>query len=107
MKQTIVIYEGKNGKSPFWQWLTKLRDKKGRAVIKARIERLRLGNFGNCRTVGSGIEELKIYFCPGYRVYFGKDSDRIVILLCGGDKSTQKDDIILAKQLWREYQDAD
>ena len=56
MKQTIVVYETKNGKSPFWQWLTKLRDKKGRAVIKARIERLRLGNFGNCKTVGSGIQ---------------------------------------------------
>ena len=106
MEQEIVVYETQSGKLPFWEWLSSLKDRKGRSVIQARIERVRLGNFGNCRSVGDGIQELKISFGPGYRVYFGRDGDKIVILLCGGDKSGQKKDIALAKELWREYQNA-
>ena len=106
MKQKIVVYETQDGKLPFWEWLRGLKDRKGRAVIQARIERVRLGNFGNCRSVGDGVQELKIYYGPGYRVYFGRDGSNIVILLCGGDKSDQKKDIVLAKELWREYKDA-
>ncbi|MEM9271970.1 MAG: type II toxin-antitoxin system RelE/ParE family toxin [Cyanobacteria bacterium P01_F01_bin.143] len=106
MKQEIVVYETQDGKLPFWEWLRGLKDRKGRAVIQARIERVRLGNFGNCRSVGSGVQELKIYFGPGYRVYFGRDGINIVILLCGGDKSDQKEDIVFAKELWKEYKNA-
>ncbi len=105
MLQEIVVYETSDGKLPFWEWLMNLKDRKGRSVIQARIERVRLGNFGNSRAVGEGVQELKIYFGPGYRVYFGRDGQRIVILLCGGDKSSQQDDINYAKQLWRNYQD--
>ena len=106
MEQEIVVYETRSGKLPFWDWLMGLKDVKGRSIIQARIERIRLGNFGDCRTVGDGVQELRIKFGPGYRIYFGRDGQRLVILLCGGDKSRQQKDIGVAKALWKEYQNA-
>jgi hypothetical protein len=64
------------------------------------------GNFGDCQSVGGGVEELRVDFGPGYRIYFGRDGPPIVILLCGRDKKTQARDIVTAKQYWKEYMDA-
>jgi putative addiction module killer protein len=106
MNQTIVIYEQKRGKSAFLDWLLHLKDVKARAVIRARINRLELGNFGDRKSVGTGVLELRVSFGPGYRVYFGRDGNTVVVLLCGGDKASQAKDIQKAKLLWKEYKDA-
>lgn len=100
--QDIEIYVGRDGKSPYSDWLDGLKDVKARAIIRVRIDRVRLGNFGKCRSVGEGIYELKIDFGPGYRVYFGREGDKLVILLCGGDKGSQKRDIEKAHVYWKD-----
>jgi putative addiction module killer protein len=79
-----------------------LRDQKARARIDARIRRLELGNPGDVEPVGEGVSELKIDYGPGYRVYFVKNGKTVVVLLCGGDKSTQDQDIKKAKTLAKE-----
>ena len=84
-------------------WFTKLRDAVAKAAIAKRIDRLALGNFGYCREVGNGVSELKIDLGPGYRVYVGQQGEKLVILLCGGDKSTQPKDIDLAKKYWADW----
>jgi putative addiction module killer protein len=73
------------------------------ARIRARIARVRLGNLGNCEPVGGGVLELKINYGPGYRVYFGQVGMKLVILLCGGDKSSQAEDIRRAIEYWEDY----
>ena len=78
------MYVLRNGKTPFESWLNSLREVKTRARIKTRIDRVRLGNFGDCRPLGPSLHELRIDFGPGYRVYFGKIGQSIVLLLCGG-----------------------
>ena len=101
-ERKIQTFETNEGKVPFEDWITNLKDKKVRARIFSRIDRLRLGNFGDCRSVGGGVYELRIHFGAGYRVYFGLEGDKIVILLCGGDKKTQKNDIECAQMYWKE-----
>ena len=83
----------------FNDWLLNLRDKQGRAKIYARIDRLEDGNPGNSRSVGAGVIEMKIDFGPGYRVYYVQRGEIVIVLLCGGDKSTQSKDIERAKAL--------
>ena len=83
----------------FTQWLRDLRDVRGRAKIVARIDRLAFGNPGDVSAVGCGVSELRIHFGPGYRVYFMRRGKQLILLLCGGDKSTQQTDIRRAKQL--------
>jgi putative addiction module killer protein len=83
----------------FAKWLKALKDRQGRARILARIDRLADGNPGNSRSVGSGIVEMKVDFGPGYRVYFIQRGEILIVLLCGGDKSTQREDIRKAKAL--------
>lgn len=85
----------------FDQWIGDLRDRVARARIMVRIDRLALGNPGDVKPVGEGISELRIAHGPGYRVYFMQRGDVVVILLCGGDKSTQSRDIAKAKVLAR------
>ena len=80
-----------------------LRDRQTKARIFTRIDRVRLGNFGDCENVGAGVYELRVHFGPGYRVYFGLLGNEAVLLLCGGDKSSQTRDIELAKTYWQEY----
>lgn len=82
-------------------WIDNLRDLQGRARILARIERLAIGNPGDVKPVGEGVSELRINYGPGYRVYFTKHGHKIVILLAGGDKSTQAVDIKAALRLAR------
>ena len=97
------LYQSPAGRCPFEEWLESLRDIRGRAKIRARIARARTGNLGKCEPVGEGVFELKIDFGPGYRVYFGQLGDVLVILLCGGDKSTQAKDIRAAHEYWADY----
>ncbi len=86
----------------FLKWERKLRDRRAKALIAARIFRLSNGLLGDVEAVGQGVSELKIHYGPGYRVYFQQQGSEIIILLCGGDKSTQQQDIDLAKKLSKE-----
>ncbi|MBE2202723.1 MAG: type II toxin-antitoxin system RelE/ParE family toxin [Chthoniobacterales bacterium] len=99
----VIIYADENGKEPFKEWLYGLRDVDGRKRILARLSRLAQGNFGDCASVGDGVSELRMFFGPGYRVYFGEHDGAVVVLLCGGDKSSQSRDIEQAKTYWKEY----
>lgn len=101
--QEAYLYRLQSGRCPFEEWLEGLRDRVGRAKIRARIARVRAGNFGKCEAVGKGVFELKVDFGPGYRVYFGQVGQAIVILLCGGDKGTQARDIKAAHAYWADY----
>ncbi len=86
----------------FGDWLRALRDSQARARIAARTRRLAFGNVGDVRPVGEGVSELRIHHGPGYRVYFVQRGALLILLLCGGDKSTQDRDIEIAKRLARE-----
>lgn len=99
----LEIYLTEEGRAPFTEWLDSLRDIRGRVKIHTRLDRVQLGNFGDRASVGEGVEELRIDFGPGYRVYYGQDGLKIVLLLCGGDKSTQTQDILQAKSYWKDY----
>jgi len=99
----VRIYAGSDGQEPFTEWLRGLRDGVTRSRIRQRIARIRLGNFGDARSVGEGVQELRIHFGPGYRVYFGRGDDAMVILLCGGDKASQDRDVRRSHEYWREY----
>ena len=83
----------------FANWLRSLRDKKAAAKIAQRIVRVQSGLLGDVKSVGDGVSELRVNFGPGYRVYFAQRGRTLVILLCGGDKGTQKTDIIKAKEM--------
>jgi putative addiction module killer protein len=87
----------------FTKWLLGLRDVRARAAIASRLDRLAFGHAGDVEPVGEGISELKIHYGPGYRVYFQRRGNSIIILLCGGDKSTQARDIRTAKRLLDEW----
>jgi len=102
-EREIRIYRTRDGREPFSEWLERLRDVRTRQKIQTRIDRVSLGNFGDARSVGGGVHELKIDFGPGYRIYFGQDGMVLVVLLCGGDKNTQQSDIRSAKSLWEQY----
>lgn len=86
----------------FKAWHKSLKDLAARARITVRIDRMSLGNFGDCCPVGDGVSELRIHTGAGYRVYFVRRGSEIVILLCGGDKHTQSQDIARAKKLAKE-----
>lgn len=96
------MYEIKSTKN-FSKWLSKLKDMKGRIAIVRRIERMEHDNFGDVKSVGTHISELRITTGPGYRVYFTKREEKIIILLVGGDKSTQSKDVKKAEALLEEY----
>jgi len=89
----------------FANWFNDLRDKRAKARIQARIDRLEVGHFGDVAPVGEGVRELRIFYGPGYRVYFVKHGTALVILLSGGDKSTQNSDISKAKELAKQLED--
>jgi putative addiction module killer protein len=107
MAREIEILLYRMGQStPFSEWLASLRDARAVGIVRARINRMRLGNFGDCKSVGSGVEELRIDFGPGYRLYYGRQGQFVAVLLCGGDKKTQDRDILTAQKYWKEYLDA-
>jgi putative addiction module killer protein len=92
-----------DGNNVFRTWLEKLKDKAARARIRVRLNRIRLGNLGDAKSVGEGVSELRIPYGPGYRVYYGRDGQTVVILLIGGTKRSQSKDIELAHQFWADY----
>jgi len=98
-----VLHYVSAGRDMFGDWLDGLTDISARAVILKRIDRVEEGNFGDYRYVGDGVFELRIHCGPGYRVYYGEDGINIVLLLCGGDKRSQKKDIRKAGKLWSDY----
>jgi putative addiction module killer protein len=103
----IRDYIDLDGRVPFKEWLNSLQDKKVQTVILNRINRVRLGNLGDCKRLDEGVCELRIHYGPGYRVYFGELEDVIVILLCGGTKRSQSRDIKRAKEYWLELRSRD
>lgn len=88
----------------FATWLAGLRDERARARILKRIDRAQAGNLGDVSPVGGGVSEMRIFYGPGYRVYFVQRATRLILLLCGGDKSTQEADLEEAKKLAREIE---
>lgn len=89
----------------FRAWLEALRDRRAAAKIAARLVRLELGNFGDVEPVGEGVSELRIHYGPGYRAYLVRRGEVLVVILCGGDKSSQARDIKRAKAMARELED--
>ena len=88
--------------SVFSEWLNDLKDNLGKAQILRRIVSAENGNFGDCEAVGEGVSEMRIHIGPGYRVYFIRKGTTVYVLLCGGDKASQKKDIRAAKQMARD-----
>lgn len=103
----VVVFRRDDGRVPFDEWLDELNDKRAVARILARLARVRLGNLGDCKSVGEGVSELRVDHGPGYRVYFGQQGQTLVVLLCGGDKRTQERDIRLAKEYWRKFKESE
>lgn len=101
----LTYYTDAAGGKPFKEWLYGLRDRAAIARIVTRLERVELGNLGDHKGVGAGVMELRIPYGPGYRVYYALDGDRVVLLLLGGDKSTQTRDIETAKAYWQDYRE--
>ena len=99
----IRLYDTLDGRVPFSEWLLRLKDVTTAARIRARIDRAEDGNLGNYKALGTGLFELKFDFGAGYRVYFAIDGDKIIILLSGGDKSSQRKDIEKAREFWTDY----
>lgn len=99
----IEEYEKEDGTFPFSEWLDALLDRKARARIKKRLTRVRLGNLGDCEPVGEGVIELREHYGPGYRIYCSEEGATIVVLLCGGKKDSQEDDIKRAQQYLSDY----
>lgn len=101
MDTTLMFFIEKT--SEFDKWLKKLKDFKAKAKILFRIQKLETNeHFGDCKAVGTGIREMRINFAKGYRVYFKEKDRKIIVLLFGGDKSTQQKDIKKAKDIWKK-----
>lgn len=105
--RTNVLYTGQGfsleQSDDFARWLKKLRDRTGRLRILKRLQRLSYGQFGDCQPVGDGVHELRMFFGPGYRVYFIQQGNTVIVLLPGGDKDSQTGDIARAKALVKEF----
>ncbi len=99
----ILEYQTENGRRPYVEWIRGLKDRHGAAVIRNRLKRIRLGQFGDHRSVGAGVWELRIFFGPGYRIYYLLDGNQVVVLLCGGDKDSQVPDISVARLFANDY----
>lgn len=88
----------------FSTWLRGLRDQRAKQKITGRLQRLRFGHFGDVKPVGHGVSELRIHEGKGYRVYFRRQGDEVILLLCGGDKKSQQRDIAQAHRIWKELE---
>lgn len=99
----LLIYQTKFGKEPIIDWLETLKDRKTASRIKNRIQRLTLGAFGDYKSVGGGVYELRFHFGSGYRVYFAIEGNEILLLLCAGNKDSQNNDIDCAKEYYRDH----
>jgi putative addiction module killer protein len=98
----VTEYIDENNSSPYRQWLDQL-DKIARARIQARVFRFEGGNLGDYKSVGKGVFEARVFFGPGYRIYFGIEGQKLLLLLVGGDKSTQRKDLTKAQGFWDNF----
>lgn len=105
VEKVVRLHLNERGVSPFEKWFDRLADFTAKGRILARIARLRSGNAGDLKSVGDGVFELRIDHGPGYRIYFGKKGDLLVILLLGGTKNSQRKDIQQAKDYWNDYEE--
>ena len=105
LKFKLLEYLSENGQRPFKNWLVGLRDLRARACIRTRLNRVRLGNLGDFASIGDGVFELRIFYGPGYRVYYSQERDNVIPLLLGGTKGTKKRDIRIAKAYLADYRE--
>lgn len=98
----LVVYVTEERKAPFDKWFNKL-DTAAALKVRTALARIETGNLGDVKPIGQGVSERRIPFGPGYRVYFGQDGNKLVILLCGGTKKRQSQDIEQAKAFWDDY----
>jgi putative addiction module killer protein len=98
----VVVFEDRSGEKPYLKWLERL-EWKTQERISARVMRMLRGQFGDYKALAGGLYELRLFFGPGYRVYFGEYGGRVVLILNGGDKSSQQKDINRAKEYWNKY----
>ena len=101
---SVISYETIDGFCPYIEWYETLSPRT-QVRIDVRLTRVSLGNFGDCKSLGDGIYELRFHFGGGYRVYYGVSGKRVVLLLMGGGKKTQTKDIKTARRYWQEYQE--
>ena len=99
----LIRYRQEDGREPYTEWFRGLRDQMAKARIEVRLRQIQVGNMGDSKPVGEGVTELRIHVGAGYRVYCGQHGQEWVILLCGGDKSSQSTDIAKAKALWGDW----
>jgi putative addiction module killer protein len=101
--QQIEVYETEAGRVPYSEWVLALRDKQAFARISIRLDRVALGNLGDYKPIADGVFELRVDTGAGYRAYFGRVDSSTIVLLWGGDKSTQQRDIERAIEYWADY----
>jgi putative addiction module killer protein len=99
----LIFYQTEKGDEPFNEWLDDL-DSSIRSRIQTRLDRVRLGNYGDYKSVGESVNELRFFFGSGYHVYFAEVGNTVVLLLSGGDKSSQSKDVAKAQVYWKDYQ---
>lgn len=99
----LILYRDDKGREPFAEWMNRVRDYLARSRIQFRLRMAQLGHLGDVRPVGGGVLEMRIHVGQGYRIYCAPRGDTLVVLLCGGTKSTQTADILLAQRYWADW----
>ncbi len=100
---TIEVYRDNRGREPANIWINSIKDRELKARIDNKLRKLKIGNFGDCKSVEGPIFEIRLRFGSGYRIYFAKKPNTIILFLCAGDKKTQSRDIKKAKKYWDNY----
>lgn len=103
MEIEIEFYVTASGRNPFDDWFESILEVHTKSKILSRLGRLKLGNFGDCKSIGDEISELRIHYGPGIRIYYSKIGNKVILLLCGGNKGSQSRDINRAKEYLKEY----
>lgn len=99
----LFVYRDQGGREPFSDWMDRLKDRSAKTRIQMRLQQCQSGNLGDVRAIGEGVLEMRIHIGPGYRVYCALHGDKMIVLLCGGVKSTQKGDIRTAQSYWQDW----
>lgn len=101
--RVLKVYVLPNGNAPFTAWFRSIPDKRAQNIIENRLKRIKLGLFGDVKPIGFGLSEIRIQYGQGFRIYFGQDGRFVIVLLAGGDKSSQGHDILRAIEYWQNY----
>ena len=102
----LNFLETPSGRVPFYEWYDSLKDRQTKRIIAGKLRQLQNIKFKNYKSVGGGVFELRIFYGPGYRIYFGFEHEKIIVAICGGDKKSQAKDIDQAICFWKEYKSA-